>query len=368
MALSNPLTSGGGQLVIAQIESTNFSLSGKTGWAILQNGDAYFFNITAEGTITGSTFDGTDFIINQSGAFFYASTPANGNLIASIASASGTDGFSNAYAEGIVSYASATTYVQTLAGFIAFAQASNPAAASLGSNSSASLVVSSGQTSTDNVECILTLAPGDVTSFTPAQAQLVNSVLWIEPLGSSGYYPVSASATAVQIVPLIDGHLQYLSLTTGGGGDGNVYDMGRLSLIAAGQNFTTAAAVAITGLSCHVTASQYRINGMLRCKQTTAVVADILGFNGGTATITSAEIQADNFEIGAGESIYGNILTTLTTVSTNAYGISDSYRWIISGTITFATAGTFTLTGACTANGDDWGIAAGSWLDVLPVA
>jgi hypothetical protein len=149
--------------------------------------------------------------------------------------------------------------------------------------------------------------------------------------------------------------------------DGNTYDVERLSMVAAGQNFITAAPAAITGLSCNVAARQYRIVGMLRCKQTSAVVADILGFNGGTATITAAEIQADNYEVGSSQEIFGNILNTLTTVNSNAYGIGDNYRWIIWGTITFATAGTFIMTGACTANGDDWGIAALSGIDLLPI-
>jgi hypothetical protein len=96
----NPIIGGGGNLVYPQINSPNFSIAGKTGWGILKNGNAYFFNITAQGTITGSTFNGTNFIINQSGAFFYTGTPASGNLFCSIASVSGTDAFTNAYGAG----------------------------------------------------------------------------------------------------------------------------------------------------------------------------------------------------------------------------------------------------------------------------
>jgi hypothetical protein len=69
---SNPIIGGGGDLVYPAIMSPNFSLAGQTGWAILKNGNAYFFNITAEGTITATSFDGTDFIINSNGAFFYS--------------------------------------------------------------------------------------------------------------------------------------------------------------------------------------------------------------------------------------------------------------------------------------------------------
>lgn len=154
-----------GTLIRSQIQSANFNLAAGTGWAILKNGNAYFFNITATGTITGSTlivsgstggifiysgppalgnligswagtagtdaqgnhypqglnisvgtisgstisgsvFNGTDFVLNTNGAFFYSGTPALGNLIGSITSAPGSDTFGNVYSEGLTSYAS----------------------------------------------------------------------------------------------------------------------------------------------------------------------------------------------------------------------------------------------------------------------
>jgi hypothetical protein len=57
---------GGQTLLIPAIQSPNFSLTAETGWAIFQNGDAYFFNITAEGSVTGP-----DWVINASGIFIY---------------------------------------------------------------------------------------------------------------------------------------------------------------------------------------------------------------------------------------------------------------------------------------------------------
>jgi hypothetical protein len=108
---------GGTILRIPAIQSPNFSMAGQTGWAIEQNGNAYFFNITAQGTITGSVFEGNDFIINSSGAFFYTGTPANGNLFLSIASADGTDDFSNAYqGPGVAIYAGGQTIFLGLIG------------------------------------------------------------------------------------------------------------------------------------------------------------------------------------------------------------------------------------------------------------
>jgi hypothetical protein len=62
--------------------------------------------LATAGVIQGPEFLGSDFIITAAGAFFYSGTPAAGNLTASVASASGTDPYGNAYLAGIVSYVS----------------------------------------------------------------------------------------------------------------------------------------------------------------------------------------------------------------------------------------------------------------------
>ncbi len=82
-------------LRLAFIRSPNYA-AGVAGWTINQDGSAEFNNLTIRGT-----FKGTDFIINSSGAFFYNGAPAAGNLIASIASAAGTDAFGNTFPAGI---------------------------------------------------------------------------------------------------------------------------------------------------------------------------------------------------------------------------------------------------------------------------
>jgi hypothetical protein len=108
MGFNNPLTGENGSLIYQQIKSPNFNLALQTGWAILKNGNAYFFNVTATGTITATTFAGTDFIINSSGAFFYSGTPAAGNLILALASVAGSDAFGNTYAQGLTLGAAGT--------------------------------------------------------------------------------------------------------------------------------------------------------------------------------------------------------------------------------------------------------------------
>lgn len=87
----------GQQLLIPGIESPNFSIAGQSGWAILQNGLAYFYAVT----LSGGTITGPDYIINPAGIFIYSGPPAAGNLIVSIAPAAGVDGFTNPYPQGI---------------------------------------------------------------------------------------------------------------------------------------------------------------------------------------------------------------------------------------------------------------------------
>lgn len=90
----NPVTAGT-VLVRESIQSQNF-LSGLLGWIIEANGNAEFNNLTIRGT-----FNGTNFVINSNGAFFYSGIPATGNLIVSIAATSGNDAFGNTYPAGL---------------------------------------------------------------------------------------------------------------------------------------------------------------------------------------------------------------------------------------------------------------------------
>jgi len=88
------IAGGQGNLVVPQFQSPNFDLATQTGWAILKNGDAYFFNVTAEGSVTANTV-----VIAGSGdgVFIYSGIPANGNLILAMSSAAGTDAYGNDY-------------------------------------------------------------------------------------------------------------------------------------------------------------------------------------------------------------------------------------------------------------------------------
>lgn len=91
---SNPVIGGASTLIRDAIQSSNFSLAARTGWAILKNGDAWFFNITATGEITGNSV-----VVSGSGGgvFVYDGLPGPGTLIVAIVGAAGTDPYGNAY-------------------------------------------------------------------------------------------------------------------------------------------------------------------------------------------------------------------------------------------------------------------------------
>lgn len=102
MGFQNPIV-GGTALRIPAIQSPNYN-PGIAGWIIKISGDAEFNNLTIRGQ-----FLGADFIINSAGIFLYSGTPANGNLVGSWTSASGTDAFGNAYQTGLSLYSSQGT-------------------------------------------------------------------------------------------------------------------------------------------------------------------------------------------------------------------------------------------------------------------
>ncbi len=91
---AHAIAGGQGNLVIPALQSPNFSLADQTGWAILRNGDAYFFNVTAEGAVTATL------VIAEgpgAGTFVYDGAAGPNTLIIAIASAAGIDPYGNAY-------------------------------------------------------------------------------------------------------------------------------------------------------------------------------------------------------------------------------------------------------------------------------
>jgi hypothetical protein len=88
------IAGGSGNLIIPALQSPNFSIADQTGWAIMRNGDAYFFNVTAEGAVTATL------VIAEgpgAGTFIYDGTAGPGTLMIAITGAAGVDAWDNAY-------------------------------------------------------------------------------------------------------------------------------------------------------------------------------------------------------------------------------------------------------------------------------
>lgn len=80
-------------------------------------GHAYAAGLTITGgSISASVFNGTNFTINSSGAFFYSGSPTSGNLLVSIAPSAGTDIYGNAYVSGFGSYANSGNTLTQISG------------------------------------------------------------------------------------------------------------------------------------------------------------------------------------------------------------------------------------------------------------
>lgn len=107
-------TFGGGVLLVPAVQSPNY-VHNVSGWAIFQNGVVEFNSGTFRGTITAGEFDGTDFVINANGIFYYSGPPANGNLILSVTRVAGTDGFGNPDVKGFGTYNNITNIIGQLA-------------------------------------------------------------------------------------------------------------------------------------------------------------------------------------------------------------------------------------------------------------
>lgn len=93
-SFDNPITGGGGSLLINQIKSPNFNEATQTGWAILKDGEAFFFNVTAAGSVTANK---VVVVGTNDGLFIYDGTPALGSLVVAIVAHPGTDSFGNSY-------------------------------------------------------------------------------------------------------------------------------------------------------------------------------------------------------------------------------------------------------------------------------
>lgn len=410
----NPVVQNGtGSLVIPQIQSPNFSQSSETGWAILQSGLAFFFDVI----LSGGTITGPDYIINTSGAFFYSGTPAAGNLILSIASVGGADQFGNGYGAGFSSFGPFGTTSQitsaaigmfsglnviselTPNGFFLYSP-SGGLGNLIGSWATAAgtdvygnvypkglnvTVGSISGTTFTGTDFIINSSGLFYYSGTPAAGNLLVSLVGAgvttDPFGNaviasgltvfgssgsglflglngSGLAELEFFATAAANFTMVNtsGQMTYNS------SDNNRYNTGRLSPILAANQTGITTIVNINNLFGNVSPGTYRIHGVIEFVST-GTATTTFGFTGPAIT-NPTRIFTNFVEQGTGGTVNPNVIATLTTFASPGYGTNVGFLYI-DGVITFTAGGSLRMTVSSTGTAQ---LLNGSFLDLMPCA
>lgn len=100
MPFRHDIAGGNGALVITALHSPNFQ-AGAQGWSVDKDGSAEFNDLTIRGTFLGS-----DFEVNNAGAFFYSAAPAPDMLSVSVVpgTVTVTDPYGNIAFPGVTFY------------------------------------------------------------------------------------------------------------------------------------------------------------------------------------------------------------------------------------------------------------------------
>jgi uncharacterized phage protein gp47/JayE len=327
-------------------------------------------------TFTGSVFQGTDFVINPAGSFFYSGTPASGNLIASIAAASGIDAEGNVYAQGLWVWGSGNSSAGLLVSdgdaILALTAGGRTHATLNGQifgtvtnagdvNEYAGLIMTSGKEGGDDAAIQLFSESADSTvpakivfEFGGAVFSQITKTGIVLPGGGT---PAAVSGSA-SVYATTAGTLQVVD-----GVDEQAYSTQRRSLVSTSAQPITSTTFGSV-FSSTVGARTYRIHGQLY------VVASQnggdLGFQwagpgspGGLISFVAAE-GANTWSAGAKAA--GSAATFgITMVSGDVYVVT------IDGAVAFTSTGTFAIEAACVTSGDGFQVGAYSFLDVLPV-
>jgi hypothetical protein len=365
----SPTTGGQGTLLEAQIKSPNFNLSNKTGWAILRNGNAYFFNITATGTIIATEFEGTDFFINSEGAYFYSPTPGSGNLIATITNqpVGSTDPYGNDTYPGIASYNETLDTIAQLfdgqlllfgpgTGIGSGAQADLYAGPQtyLVSGGSLTIVGAAALTNTAAVMNLYDSGAGDGT----AVVEINNAAL---TLGNIGAVP----ATPPQNSAALYGNTGYVKFISSQ--DSNAYVGGfLLGHTTSEQDISSTNQNGITNLSVNVADGityYFRANLAVKGLSTNDAYLSM----GGTTTATSFRASITYLGTGQNVVVQQTTLGSNTGLNSNALVNGDFYDVVIEGYLVATANGTLQVEGAASANATSYGVLAGSTLFVSPI-
>lgn len=137
-------------------------------------------------TISGTTFDGTDFIMNGSGLFVYSGTPGSGNLIASIAPASGTDSFGNSYQAGMTTYSGSSTYASLDDASLLLSTGSPYSPGAVDANAAGSILLISGEVNSGDTEASVTVESADANGGTSNISLVAGTVSATGAISASG--------------------------------------------------------------------------------------------------------------------------------------------------------------------------------------
>jgi len=364
MPFSNPIAAGN-SLARPQFESPNF-VPGVSGWAIFRNGNAQFNSLT----LTGTTFDGNNYILNTSGFFLYSGAPANGNLSASIAPAAGTDGFGNSYFAGIVSY-SGNRYSQLVGGDLLLgdtASTGSTAVVETSSTGGQTYIAGSTKTSADIAAPWLALFSAAGSAKGVVQAVIASGTT--QPVAlTTALAEIQGSLAVGATAAILDSPSGVLKVTDGR--DGNTYGTERLTLNTTGtQLINSTVAATITGLSAPVAAATYKFRAVLwfLMGATTgaptfslAVPATSLVFvkTRQTRSITALGTVGGWVEAETVNNSLGGAYPVATTNAT--YSMME-----LEGIVTFSASGTFAVQAAMDLAAHPFTMQTGSFLELFP--
>jgi hypothetical protein len=317
--------------------------------------DNTFGGITELNGALFSLFSGVNLkiVLNAAGAFFYSPAGGAGNLIASIAPASGTDSFGNAYVQGSAGYVTiaGNRYVTTIghttlgsfAGGLVIQNQTSPA------NQPASVSAIPAATGSQ-----MQIASGTGTALSqPAVVNLIDSL-------NSGF-----AGGQIQLGVPGGGVGQVVSVNA----DGNTYRVERLSVrLAANQLVNSAAMANVITIANAAAGQQYRIEGEIVFTTAAAAGAAALQF-ASTGTITDMSVSYRNWSVGGSSNTNANRFTALTTaLNSNTFAAGIGQFIELRGWVTFATAGNFGVQMACTIAADTYTVQKDSFLDLMPVS
>jgi hypothetical protein len=325
--------------------------------------------------------------------FFYSGTPTLGNLIASISNTTGVDAFGNDYFQGIWTYGSSTetgslnevtgasaalnnaqlifregTLITGGAIISALIQSASPFNAP-------QLQLESPLQTGVATPAVVTLLSGNTGGTSQGQVVIARGTATLpvtnallEVIGTMALDNESAPSSAAGVTqPFANsGHLDYVS------SDGNVYDTGRLTLVATGaQVITNASNTPINGWpAVNLGIGTYKIKGqILYSSQQAAGRAEFS--TTGTAASTGSDRLAFTEKVMASPITWGNSALLGLGATAGFVGTplanGANYQTDIDGILTITTAGTFQIQALCSVAGDTFTILFGTSLDIIPV-